>query len=207
MRLEQKGDRITGCYGDGSFLVEGTAEGPVFFGTYTEGDSRGLMAFALTSEGDLAGVYGNDLYSNRSSRWDGVKMARSPLKCGARKDELANELKETGRVVLRGIFFDTGKDVIKSESLPTLEDLARAIKEGGEAKYVIEGHTDNRGGEAFNQKLSHKRAESVKKWLTEHGVDGTALKTVGYGQSRPAMSNDSEAGRAANRRVEVAVDN
>ncbi len=206
MRLEQKGERITGCYGDGSYLVEGTVEGPIFFGTYVEGETRGAMAFALTAEGDISGVYGSNLNATRDTRWDGEKAANLTLKCAARKDDLSDELKEHGRVVLRGIYFDTGKDLIKSESLPTLEALAKAIKEGGETAYVIEGHTDDRGGATFNQGLSGKRAASVKKWLTEHGVDGKALKTIGYGQSRPAMPSDSEAGRAANRRVEVAVE-
>lgn len=207
MRLEQKGERITGCYGgDGSYPIEGTAEGPVFFGTYTEESARGLLAFALTAEGNLAGVYGTDLESNRSSRWDGEKMSKPDYKCAARKSTLASELKESGRVVLRGIFFDTGKDTIKGESVPTLQELAKAIREGGgKSIYVIEGHTDDRGGEALNQTLSQKRAASVKKWLTENGVDAKVLETVGFGQSKPAMPNDSEAGRAANRRVEVAV--
>ncbi len=205
MRLTQTGSLITGCYGDGSNLVEGTVDGPIFFGTYVESESTGALAFALTSEGELAGVYGNDLNANRSTRWDGTVLQDTGMKCAPqpKKDEIEQTLKETGRVVLRGILFDTGKDLIKTESIPTLEKLAKAIKSGG-GSYVIEGHTDDRGGEAMNKTLSEKRAASVKKWLVENGVKAEVLSTVGHGQSKPTMPNDSEAGRAANRRVEVA---
>ncbi|MBX5483160.1 MAG: OmpA family protein [Myxococcaceae bacterium] len=205
MKLEQKGGLVTGCYGDGSALVEGTADGPVFFGTYQEGDRDGAMALTLTAEGDLSGVWGPDITGkNRSQRWDGTRADKLDIVCASKKESLEDELKQSGRVVLRGILFDTGKDVIKPESLPVLESLAKAIKDT-KATYVIEGHTDDRGGAAYNKTLSEKRAASVKKWLVEHGADAARLKTVGYGQTRPAMSNDSEAGRAANRRVEVSV--
>ena len=206
MRLVQQGQRVTGCYGDGSHLVEGTVEGPIYFGTYDESGYRGAMAFALTSEGDLAGVYGNNITdSKRENRWDGKRMASSELVCGKKENAIADELEEKGRVILRGILFDTGKDVIRAESIPVLESLAKAMAAGGKRSYIIEGHTDDRGGDALNQKLSEQRSASVKKWLTSHGVNAERLKAVGFGQSRPAMANDSEAGRAANRRVEVAV--
>ncbi|MFN7131462.1 MAG: OmpA family protein [Myxococcales bacterium] len=206
MKLEQKGERITGCYGDGGNALEGTAEGPVFFGTYDEAGAKGGMAFALTAEGDLAGVWGADVTGkDRNGRWDGSRIKSSTLVCRPPEKDLAKELKEKGRVVLRGILFDTGKDVIRSESLPVLQALAGAMKAEKETRYVIEGHTDDRGGEAYNQTLSEKRAASVKKWLTGQGIAEARLVTRGYGQSKPAMSNDSEAGRAANRRVEVAI--
>lgn len=205
MKLVQQGGRISGCYSDGSFLIEGVAEGPIFFGTYTENQVTGAMALALTAEGDLAGVYGTDITGkDRNTRWDGRKVAGTGPACGAR-NTIQETLEKNGRVALRGILFDTGKDVIKSESVPVLQLLASAIKEGAAAGYLIEGHTDDRGGEASNQTLSEKRAASVKAWLVSHGVDAAKLKPVGYGQTRPAMDNVSEAGRAANRRVEVAI--
>lgn len=213
IRLTQTGQRITGCYGDegsqaGNKTVEGTLEGPIFFGLWreagTSGDVTGAMAFALTLEGELSGVWGSDPSGkNRSARWDGTKLAKATITCAKPEAELGQELKEQGRVVLRGILFDTGKDTIRSESLPVLEALAGAMKETPEARYLIEGHTDDRGGEAPNQKLSEKRAASVKKWLVGKGIPAARLQTQGFGMSRPTLPNDSEAGRAANRRVEV----
>jgi outer membrane protein OmpA-like peptidoglycan-associated protein len=87
-----------------------------------------------------------------------------------------------------------------------LQELARALKGPAGRRYLIEGHTDDRGGEAMNQELSERRAARVKAWLVEAGVDGERLETKGLGQTRPALPNDSEAGRAANRRVEVAIE-
>lgn len=206
MRLTQKGQRITGCYGDeGASTFEGTHEGPVFFGTYQEGESRGTIAFALNAEGNISGVWGTDLNAKGGTRrWDGKKAAPK-ITCKDVVKGLGEELKEKGRLVLRSILFDFNKDIIRPESVPVLQALADAMKADGEAKYIIEGHTDNKGGEAFNQTLSEKRAASVRKWLMEHGVAGERLIAKGFGQGRPSMPNDSEAGRAANRRVEVAI--
>jgi OOP family OmpA-OmpF porin len=79
------------------------------------------------------------------------------------------------------------------------------MKQQGKSRYLIEGHTDDRGGAAMNQGLSERRAASVKAWLVKAGIDAGRLETKGFGMSKPALPNDSEAGRAANRRVEVAV--
>ncbi|MFP2924952.1 OmpA family protein [Pyxidicoccus sp. 3LG] len=212
MKLTQTGQRITGCYGNtgskaGNNTVEGTLEGTVFSGLWREAsaggsESSGPISFALTQEGNLAGVYGSGA-SESNARWDGKKLAKATINCTRPESALSAELKDKGRVVLHGILFDTGKDTIRSESLPVLEALAGAMKETPNVAYRIEGHTDDRGGEAFNKSLSDKRAASVKKWLVDKGIPDKQLQTEGLGMSRPAMPNDSEAGRAANRRVEV----
>jgi outer membrane protein OmpA-like peptidoglycan-associated protein len=215
MVLTQTGQRVTGCYGSsetkaGNNTVEGTVEGAVFFGRYHEanesgGGNGGTLAFALTQEGDLSGVWGSGP-NDRNARWDGKKRSEpSSITCEKPEVALAEELKSKGRVVLHGILFDTGKDVIRPESIPVLQALAGAMK-ATPGTYLIEGHTDDRGGEAANQTLSEKRAASVKKWLTGKGVPDKSLRTQGFGMSRPAMPNTSEAGRAANRRVEVVRD-
>jgi outer membrane protein OmpA-like peptidoglycan-associated protein len=213
MRLTQTGQRITGCYGtnpqSGGSLVEGTLEGTVFFGIWRELQenstataSEGTIAFALTQEGDLAGVWGSGP-TDRTARWDGKKQAKATITCQKPEAGLKEELKQKGRVVLRGILFDTGKDTIRSESVPVLEALTGALKETPEVVYRIEGHTDDRGSQASNQTLSEKRAASVKKWLVGKGIADKQLQTKGFGMSQPELPNDTEAGRAANRRVEV----
>lgn len=208
MHLTQEGERVYGCYGsEGANLVDGVVDGQSFYGSYTEGNTVGPMSFVMTVEGEMSGIYGTGFIDPTRYRWDAVRTNDAQaINCGGQADEesegIADELANNGRVVLRGILFDTGKDVIKPESIPVLEELAEAIRKAG-GRYLIEGHTDNRGGEAFNQTLSEKRAESVKRWLVEHGIDAAALSTEGHGMSRPAMPNDTDAGRAANRRVEV----
>jgi outer membrane protein OmpA-like peptidoglycan-associated protein len=219
MVLTQEGQRVWGCYGSGETkagdaTVDGTLEGPIFFGTFLEksasggqeAQGRGAIAFALTAERELSGVWGNDVAGkDRTGRWDGTPQKKASLTCEKPEKDLGAELKKSGRVVLRGILFDTGKDVLRPESEPVLEALAKAMKGDPKSRYIIEGHTDNRGGEAMNQDLSDRRAARVKSWLVAAGIDGGRLDTKGYGQSRPALPNDSEAGRAANRRVEVAI--
>ena len=142
----------------------------------------------------------------RSSRWDGVRKAKATLSCERPERGLGKALASQGRVVLRGILFDTGKDVLKPESEPVLTELAAVMKAAPGQAYVIEGHTDDRGGALVNQPLSERRAAAVKAWLERAGVAGAKLKTAGFGMSRPAAPNTSDGGRAANRRVEVAVD-
>jgi outer membrane protein OmpA-like peptidoglycan-associated protein len=215
MRLRQVGQRVTGCYAGGTEgkvglnTVEGTVEGSVFFGTWREAQEdatgyTGTMAFALTQEGDLSGVWGDDASgAERDARWDGTRLPKATLTCEKPEADLDEELARKGRVVLRGILFDPGKDTLRPESQPVLEALAAALEASAEETYRIESHTDDRGGEAFSQTLSERRAARVKAWLVDKGLPAERLQPRGLGMSQPTLPNDSEAGRAANRRVEV----
>lgn len=77
------------------------------------------------------------------------------------------------------------------------------LKEKPDWKFSVEGHTDNGGGDAFNQTLSDKRAASVVRYLTSAGIDESRLSSKGFGLTRPLAPNNSEAERAQNRRVEL----
>ena len=215
MRLTQVGQRVTGCYAGGTEgkvglnTVEGTVEGSAFFGTWRESQKdatgyTGTMAFALTQEGDVSGVWGNDeTGAVRDARWDGKRLPKATLTCDKPEADLAEELARKGRVVLRGILFDAGKDTPRPESQPVLEALAAALQASPEGTYRLECHTDDWGGEDSSQALSERRAARVKAWLVDKGVPAERLQARGLGMSQPTLPNDSEAGRAANRRVEV----
>ena len=84
-----------------------------------------------------------------------------------------------------------------------LEQIAALLKENAAWKMQIEGHTDNVGGETFNQNLSDKRAEAVKDYLVKSGIGAERLQAVGKGLTAPVASNENEIGRAQNRRVEL----
>jgi OOP family OmpA-OmpF porin len=114
------------------------------------------------------------------------------------KQMLAGE----GRIVTHGILFDTGSDVIKPESGPTLRSILALLNEDPGLKFAIEGHTDNQGGPKVNGPLSEKRAAAVKAWLVNQGIDGGRLTSKGLGQTKPLDTNDTAEGRANNRRVE-----
>jgi outer membrane protein OmpA-like peptidoglycan-associated protein len=114
------------------------------------------------------------------------------------KQMLAGE----GRIVTHGILFDTGSDVIKPESGPTLRSILALLKEDPGLRFAIEGHTDDQGGPKVNGPLSERRAAAVKAWLVKQGIDAGRLTSKGLGQSKPIDSNETAEGRANNRRVE-----
>ena len=101
------------------------------------------------------------------------------------------------------ILFDTGKATIKDQSAAVLADIIGILNEYSNAKFNIEGHTDSVGSEASNQKLSEERASSVMNYLIEHGIASNRLTAKGYGESKPLDTNNTAAGRANNRRVEI----
>lgn len=109
-----------------------------------------------------------------------------------------------GKVYIFGkVQFDTGKATIKAKSNSLLDQIATEMNKHPEIAHLrIEGHTDARGPESVNQRLSQQRAESVKRALVERGVDDDRLSTVGRGESQPLAPNSTAAGRARNRRVE-----
>jgi len=117
---------------------------------------------------------------------------------------MANSIKETGKVALYGIYFDTGKSVLKPESLSTLQEIAKLLKTDPALKLYVVGHTDNVGGFDANIKLSMDRAAAVVNALvTQHSVSAASLKAYGDGPTAPVASNEKEEGRALNRRVEL----
>jgi OOP family OmpA-OmpF porin len=122
------------------------------------------------------------------------------------RNALAEALRRDGRVVLRGIRFDTDSAVPRPDSLPDLEALLALIRETRDARgWLIEGHTDSTGGAAYNKALSDARAKAVVDWLAARGVDRARLQAVGQGLEKPVADNATIAGRALNRRVEAAA--
>ena len=119
------------------------------------------------------------------------------------ESEITKDLEEMGRARVYGINFDTGSDVIKPDSRPTLDKVVAALKQRPEWKLTIEGHTDSTASAAFNQQLSERRALAVKNYLQANGVEGARLSTVGYGASKPISDNNTDLGRQLNRRVEL----
>lgn len=108
-----------------------------------------------------------------------------------------------GKLVTRGILFDSASDKIKPESFGTLKDIAAVLTENPTVKVQIIGHTDSDGDDAKNLELSKKRAAAVKEALiNEFKIDASRLETDGKGESQPSDKNDTAAGKANNRRVE-----
>ena len=103
------------------------------------------------------------------------------------------------------ITFPTNSDVITAQYQPEVQKVADFLTKHADVTVVIEGHTDSQGAEAYNQKLSQRRADSVRSSLiNKYGIAGDRIESVGYGEAKPIASNDTADGRAKNRRV-VAV--
>lgn len=110
---------------------------------------------------------------------------------------------DTVRVVYPEIaMFDFGKSQIKSESLPSFQRFALVMKEYPTIHFMINGYTDNVGTDDVNTELSAMRAKAGQKILSDYGVDAMRMMTNGYGSANPTMSNTTDQGRQANRRVE-----
>jgi outer membrane protein OmpA-like peptidoglycan-associated protein len=104
-----------------------------------------------------------------------------------------------------GLLFSTGSATITSTSRANIQKLATILNKYTDTQVVIEGHTDNTGSASANQWLSERRAEAVGNLLSAYGVSQRRLSPVGYGQTRPVASNETEGGRRLNRRVEVLI--
>lgn len=142
------------------------------------------------------------------------KPQREPGTCAADADCPSGEECKEGRCASRGagagsgqctlepIRFEFNEAKLSGEGQTLLGTLADCIKKNN-WKLRLEGHADERGTEEYNLQLSNRRAASVKRYLTDLGVDGSWLETVGYGENKPAQNASSEAAWAANRRVEL----
>jgi outer membrane protein OmpA-like peptidoglycan-associated protein len=116
----------------------------------------------------------------------------------------SKDIKATGHVAVYGINFDTGKSTIKAESAQAIGEIAKLLKTDAVLKLGVVGHTDSAGGMESNIRLSQERADAVLQTLVrDHGIAAARLKAFGCGQFAPVASNDTEEGRAKNRRVEL----
>lgn len=139
---------------------------------------------------------------------------------GNRMDRQAEQIEEEipGAVVTRvgeginvtfnedaGVYFDTSKSNVKGTSATTLDKLAGIFKEYPNSNVLVEGHTDSAGPDDYNMKLSEQRANAVSKYLIAQGIEGNRFTTKWYGENQPRGDNATTAGKAINRRVELAI--
>ena len=122
----------------------------------------------------------------------------------ANADVFSNDLRTTGHSAVYGIYFDTGKSDLKPESEQAIAEIAKLLKNDASLKVYVVGHTDNVGGVDANMKLSQDRADAVVQALVRNGgIAASRLRAYGDGPFAPVASNDTEEGRAKNRRVEL----
>jgi outer membrane protein OmpA-like peptidoglycan-associated protein len=136
---------------------------------------------------------------------------------GSQMDKQAREIKDIkGAKVERvgegiqvtfesGLLYDFDSDVVRPEAKTNLRELAASLEKYPNTDLLIVGHTDQLGSATYNQSLSERRARSAATYLVAQGVSGARIVTRGLGETEPVASNETEAGRQANRRVEVAI--
>jgi OmpA-OmpF porin, OOP family len=153
---------------------------------------------------------GNEVWAHITSSPNGQCSLNIIEKQAMKQDVVADansmmsSLKETGKVALYGIYFDTGKSLLKPESQTTLQEISKLLKTDPSLKLYVVGHTDNIGAYDANLRLSMERAQAVVNELkSRYSVAPERLIGCGDGPTSPVASNDNEEGRALNRRVEL----
>ena len=168
--------------------------------------NEGKCGFSVNAD-DLASVQGMAnfveavfcLKGERDSDGDGV--LDSADKCP--NTPAGAKVNSCGCWVIKGINFDTNKADIKPEAHAGLDEVVEVLRKNPTLKVEVQGHTDNRGAEDYNVALSEKRANAVMNYFVEKGIAKDRLSAKGYGMSQPVTTNNTAAGRAENRRVQL----
>ena len=175
------------------------------FGCELDSDGDGIIDSKDQCPGTLAGRKVNAVGCEVDSDGDGVLDNDDQCPntvAGARVDVKGCEIKD--EIKLPGVIFATDKATLLPESYPVLNDAIATLKKYPDLKIEVAGHTDSRGSDAYNKKLSQRRAETVEKYLKDGGATNE-MKAMGYGESAPVADNSTEDGRQHNRRVALRI--
>lgn len=210
--LTQDGDRVWGTfeYGNGTGFARGSwSDGrlililtPTTDKIGGECDPRKILVIPAKGTATHIEPYTLDLANNGA--FVGGMSRKSPSAGPAIEYPYEAELKNCGQLATYDLAFETNSDKLKGTDWPILQTLADLLKKDKSLKIEVAGHTDSTGNAAANQTLSEKRANTVKKTLSDkYGVDASCLTAKGYGAEQPMADNETEQGRAINRRVEL----
>jgi outer membrane protein OmpA-like peptidoglycan-associated protein len=170
--------------------VGGAAAGAII-GHATGNTSRGAIIGAVV--GGAAGAYIGHKMDQRAKELEQIP--------GATVERVGEGIQVT---FASGLLFDYDSDVIKGDARDNLDQLANNLAKYDDSELMIVGHADATGSEAYNQDLSERRAASARRYLASQGVT-RPIRTLGRGELEPVASNETEAGRAKNRRIEIAI--
>lgn len=180
--------------------VIGTAAGAVIGGVLGNNLGKGKNAPAgAVLGGIVGGVAGNVIGRNMDKQAKEIKETLP----GAEVERVGEGIRVTMKENMVNFGFDSSD--LTSSAKANLDKLAEVLKNNPDTNINIYGHTDSKGTEAYNQSLSERRAASVRSYLISKGVASSRMITMGVGESEPIASNDTDAGRAENRRVEFAI--
>lgn len=174
-------------------------------GAGTGGAVGGLIGYATGHT--VAGVLIGAVVGGAAGAYIGNYMDKQAAEierdiAGAKVERVGEGIKIT---FSSGILFDVDKSDLKSQCKSELAELSRILNKYGDTNILLAGYTDSTGSEEYNLALSKRRADSVANYLVTQNVNSARFSTEGFGESQPVASNDTAAGRAQNRRVEVAI--
>lgn len=180
--------------------VIGTAAGAVIGGVLGNNLGKGKNAPAgAVLGGIVGGVAGNVIGRNMDKQAKEIKETLP----GAEVERVGEGIKVTMKENMVNFGFDSSD--LTSAAKANLDKLAQVLKNNMDTNINIYGHTDSKGTDAYNLSLSERRAAAVKNYLVSQGVSASRMFTMGVGEKEPVASNDTDAGRAENRRVEFAI--
>ena len=187
------------------------------------GERKVSRAAIGAGAGTLAGILLGGVIGGKTGRIVGAGIGGvAGGVIGAQMDKQIRELKEAtagtgvdvtevdnGQAILvnlpDGVTFDVNSTAVKPQFRSTLDQIAQSLQQYPNSLVDVYGHTDSTGSDAYNQTLSENRARAVGNYLSMRGVSAARLRTMGFGETQPVDTNDTEAGRARNRRVEIKI--
>jgi OmpA-OmpF porin, OOP family len=198
LALRQTGAAVSGCYDRGGLLT-GSVTGNILraTGMNSYDGTKAIFILSVTANGELRGVRSSNggpfrLYAGPPARHGAGPRCAEPtapaIGCGS---------------IIHGITFDLDSAEIRRESEPVLQELFASLRADRRASITIAGHTSSEGSDAYNLRLSERRAQSVVADLARRGIASSRMRAVGVGEAQPIASNADENGRSMNRRVEV----
>lgn len=202
IELLQDGNLVTGCgIGGGSaFTITGGIEGGLL--KYVVGEDTVPTVAVINSEGELVGASIGRSFTRLIGVPGGNETPCSPGP-EAPPNPVGTALDECRPAIVYGINFDVDKVDIRPDAEPSLNQILDALTERPDLSATIEGHTDSDGSDDYNLDLSQRRADAVVAWLVDNGAGAGQLTAVGKGEAEPIADNETSAGKASNRRVEV----
>ncbi|GGZ39864.1 membrane protein [Echinicola pacifica] len=195
-----------------------TMSASIMFGCANWSNTGKGAAVGAGAGGALGGLIGNNKGNTAAGAVIGAAVGGAAgAAIGKYMDKQAKELEEIENAEVErvgegiqvtfdsGILYGFDSYQLTPAAQENVMELAKILNEYPDTNIMINGHTDSKGSDEYNQSLSEKRANSVANYLKMQGIDGSRLTTAGYGESMPVGSNDTDEGRAQNRRVEVAI--
>ena len=170
-------------------------------GQYTSGN-QGEFSFALERGKNYNLTFEAEGYLFQS---ENVNLPKEQVYSVIEKNVVLQPIATGSKIVLNNLFFDSNKAKIRKESFSELDKIYKLLKEKPDIKAEVSGHTDNKGDDKLNTKLSQSRAKAVMDYLVKKGINKSRLTAKGYGKDQPVTSNDTDAGRQLNRRVEMKI--